>query len=456
MTGRLANRSAWVGGTSALVGVALWAWLPSQVDPSLLATAVPGPLAVTLITTGTLRPLQSLSYRSPVPGREVEVVALAPEGSLVQAGDLVARLDTTELVQELDRAREEERQAQLDLEVAEGEAEEAQAAVRASTDGEGALNDAEVRTRQQVAERKAERLRHEHATLLPLLNRGIITAEELARTASALEQAEEELGLARRRAEVMLGLTRPREKARAELQRAQKASQLGRAKIRSGEALARVEALQKLVDDCSLYAQRPGMVVYDEYLNASPRRKVRVGDRVSSSQGIVTIPEVSRMMVEASIDEADVHRVRPGQPAKVYVEALGGAAMPGRVVRVGTLASASLGRPLDDRRFDLVIELDSSDERLRPEMTARADIAVASKADALLIPVTAVEGDGTRFFVRIPRGRGVEFRQVTLGDANSDVVDVVSGLRAGEEVIVPGPPVRSMRPEGRRDAVAPR
>lgn len=460
MTTRPGGRGVWLAGAAAIVAAIAWVGLRPGVDPALVATAVRGPLTVTLTATGTLRPLQSLTYRSPVPGREVEVVALAPEGTRVEAGDLVARLDTTELALELDRAREEARQAELDLDVAAGELDEARAAVRSVTEGEGALTEAEVSTRLQVAERKAERLRREHAALEPLLARGVITAEELGRTASALEQADEELALARRRAEVMQGLTRPRERARAELQRAQKEAQLGRARMRVSEAAVRIALLQTLVDGCSLYAQRPGLVVYEEFLNASPRRKIRVGDRVTSSQGLVTIPEVSRMMVEASVGETDVHRVAPGQKATIYVEALGGAALAGQVARVGTLASASIGRPLEDRRFDLVIELDASDDRLRPEMTARADIAVAAKADALLIPVSAVDDDGGRFVVRVARGRAVERRAVTLGDANDDVVDVLHGLQAGDRVLLAGPSTApagsAVTAPGASDAMAPR
>lgn len=439
MSRPLRGRAAWALGAVVLAGAAAWVWLRPAVDQSRLATVTRGPLTVTLTTTGTLRPLQALTYRSPVPGREIEIVHLAPEGARVEAGDLVARLDTTELALELDRARDEARQAELDLEVAEGEFEDAKAAVRGAAEGEGALNEAEVRTRLQVAERKAGRLRQEHATLEPLLARGVITAEELGRTASALEQAEEELALARRRAEVMQGLTRPRERARADLQRAQKASQLGRARLRAGEAATRIALLQKLVDGCSLYAQRAGMVVYEEYLNASPRRKIRVGDRVTSSQGIVTIPEVSRMLVEASVGETDVHRVLPGQPATVHVEALGAATLRGAVSRVGTLASASIGRPLDDRRFDLVIELDTSDDRLRPEMTARADIAVEVKPDVLLVPVAAIADDGGRFVVRVLTRGGLDVRPVTLGDANDTVAEVLTGLAAGDRVVLPWP-----------------
>jgi multidrug efflux pump subunit AcrA (membrane-fusion protein) len=122
------------------------------------------------------------------------------------------------------------------------------------------------------------------------------------------------------------------------------------------------------------------------------------------------------------------------------VEALGGAMLTGTVARVGTLASSSIGRPLDDKRFDLVIELDESHPALRPDMTARADITVAIRDDVLLVPVTAIVDDGARFVVRVARGRRVEMRPVTVGASNDDAAEIVSGLQEGERVILAGPP----------------
>src|SRR5262249_27458784 len=139
-----------------------------------------------------------------------------------------------------------------------------------------------------------------------------------------------------------------------------------------------------------IYARRPGLVVYEELLSANPRRKIRVGDRVTASQGLVTIPEVNRMLIEASVSEAEMHRVQPSQPAAGRGEGFPDVGLTGRVARIGALARASADRPFEDKRFDLVIELDPTTADLRPEMTARADIVVGAKSDALLVPINAV------------------------------------------------------------------
>jgi HlyD family secretion protein len=436
-----------IAATAVLVA-GVWWWRTPAGGEGLTAVVTRGALVATLTSSGTLKPIQSITYRSPVSGRDIEIRELAPEGSKVGEGDLLVRLDTTDLELELTRLRQELRQAQLDAQVAEGEWDEAGAEVKAVTEGEGALSVEEARTTLQRAEKKVERLREEHANLRPLLDRGFITRDELARTSDQLEQAEDELALARKRTDVVVQLSHPREQKRAALQLSQRASQLGHARARVQETSLRVDSLARLIDGCTIYARGPGMVVYEELLSANPRRKLRVGDRVFATQGIVTIPEVNRMLVEASVGEAEVHRVKPGQAVLVKVEAFPGLLLKGRVARVGALASASAARPFDDKRFDLVIELDPTTAELRPEMSIRADVVVGERQDVLLVPVTAVFNQDGRQVVYVDALAGPEARPVTTGEANDRMVEVTTGLREGDRVRLtePGAPAKAAAP----------
>lgn len=188
-----------------------------------------------------------------------------------------------------------------------------------------------------------------------------------------------------------------------------------------------------------MYARRPGLVVYEEFVGASPRRKIRVGDRVTASQGLITIPDLNRMLLETSTSEADVHRLRPSQRADIRLEAFPDLRLTGRVARVGTLASALPDRSLDEKRFELVIEIDRASAELRPEMTARADIHIAERSAVLLVPVNAIfERDGSPV-CHVVRGLGVETRAVQLGESGEFAVEVISGLGEGERVMLIDP-----------------
>lgn len=418
----------------------------SAADGALSATVARGTLTVRLTETGTLRPAESITYRSPLGGREAEIVSLVAEGMGVSEGDLLVRLDTTDLKRELERAVQEARQAEVELQVAEVELQEGRDTVESLKEGEGALGVEEARSGLRLAEKKAERLRDEHEKLKPLMEKGFITRDELDRAAFEAEQAESDLQLARRKADVYIRRTHPQGEQRAQLQLAQKQAALENARARAREARARVRALQESIEGCGIHARRAGLVVYEEFLGANPRRKVRVGDRVTQSQGLVTIPEVKRMMVEASVNEADVHRVQPGQPATITLDAFPGLRLAGRVVRVGTLARGSADRALDEKRFDLVVEIDPTGADLRPEMTARVDILVGERGRVLLVPVNAVfEHQGVPV-CHVLRPFRVETRQVDLGESNGLYAEVLAGLREGERValtdVASGPGVR--------------
>jgi HlyD family secretion protein len=422
---------------AAAVTIAFWG--RSAAEPALVAAIRRGTLTATLTTSGTLKPIQSITYRSPLAGRETEIVELVGEGTRVREGDLLVRFDTTDLERDIARAKQEVAQARMDLVVAEIERKEAEAAVKGVAEGEGALAVEEAKTRLQLAEKKVDRLREEHDQLKPLLDNGFITREELKKTVDELEQAEEDLALAKKRADVVIGLNHPRDTQHAALQLAQRESQLENTRIRALEADARLQLLLAQLEHCRVVARRPGLVVYEEFLNANPRRKVRVGDRVSASQGVITIPEVNRMLLEASVSEAEVHRVHAGQAASIRVEAFPGEMVSGTVARVGTLARASADRPFDEKRFDLIIDVAPTDLELRPEMTARGDITVGTRANVLLAPVNAVFDDKGVTVVHLRRGGAVETRAVRVGEGNDTAAEILSGVAEGDELMLTAP-----------------
>ena len=397
-----------------------------------------GALAATLVESGTLRAARSVTYRSPVNGQEVEIVHLAPEGVRVGPGDLLVRLETRGLGVELRRAMDAVQEAQLALQVAELELLEATANLDSTVDGEGSLTIEESRTNLALAERRVERRRREVESLEPLLEQGFITGDELDRSRDELERAEADLAIARRRARVLVEQTHPVATRRAELQLAQKRAQRQAVERRLDVARRQVDEMAALIERSTIHADAPGLVVYEEFRASSPRRKIRLGDRVTPSQGIVRVVDVGGMLVQTSVLERSVHRVQPGQPVTVRVEAFPELRLSGRVATVGALASTTFDQRLEGKRFDVTVELDASNAELRPEMTARVDILVGERRDVLRVPINAVFDDDGLTLVNVLRGRRVEPRQVELGEQNQRFVEVVTGVAEGERVALWG------------------
>ncbi len=226
--------------------VALTLVLRRPATPGAFATVAVtrGPLHVTLSEAGTLRPAQALTYRSRVPGREIEITWLAPEGSQVKDGDLLARLDTTELEGDLEKATQAVRQAQLDAQVAEAERQASSSALDALSGGRGALDADEAQFNLKIAEQKAERLKKEYEAFVPLLEKGFVTRDELDQAAQEAEQAQGAAELARRRAAILTEQSVPQERQRATLDVAHRNAQLEVARQRMTDSSSRVAQLK--------------------------------------------------------------------------------------------------------------------------------------------------------------------------------------------------------------------
>jgi len=418
-----------------LGATALWWLRPTTIPAASDDVAVlTGPMVVRLIESGTLRPGRAVTYRSPLEGREVEVTFLAPEGLQVQPGDLVARLDPTLLTKDLERTEQTLAQARLELRVLDDQLSEMQATVRATEDGDDSIDVEEAVVALTLAERQLERAKREVSELTPLLAAGFITRDELDRAVLDAAQREAAARLARRRLDALRNQVQPQNRQKAQLQAAQQAARQRFAADRLHDLEGQVAALRGAIDACAIYADAGGLVVYEENVSANPRRRVRVGDRVTPSQGLITIPEIDRMVIETSVREVDVHQVAVGLPVAIRLDAFPDQVLTGAVELVGTLARSPMDRPYDEKRYEVRVTVPASPLPLRPDMTARVEIRVAERKAATLLPITAVfERDG-RKVAHVVRAGGVETRPLELGLFDGTYFEVLSGVAPGDRV----------------------
>jgi len=152
----------------------------------------------------------------------------------------------------------------------------------------------------------------------------------------------------------------------------------------------------------------------------------------------VTIIDLSRLQVDALVDETDIGRVKVGQSATFTVDSYPDEEFAGTV-------SAIYPKAIIDQNvvnYDVVITIANPRGLLRPDMTANVTIAVATREDVLAVPNKAIRReDGTKVVYVLQNG-SPERRAVKTGWKDSDYTEVVSGLKEGEPVLVgdvPGP-----------------
>ena len=152
------------------------------------------------------------------------------------------------------------------------------------------------------------------------------------------------------------------------------------------------------------------------------------GMRVMAGQTLFRVTDLSVVWVEADVPEQDMARVRVGQPATVTLDAYPDQALAGRTTYIyPTVAETT-------RTGKVRFQFPNRGGRVRPGMFATV-LLTTSEADALLVPVDALLDAGRDQLVFVALGDGrFEPRPVTVGRRTRDDVEILTGIKEGEQV----------------------
>ncbi len=156
-----------------------------------------------------------------------------------------------------------------------------------------------------------------------------------------------------------------------------------------------------------------------------------------SAPTFVTLIDLSRLEVDAYVDEVDIGGVKVGQSATFNVDAYPDRTFKGKVEAIQPQAV------IQDNvvNYDVIIGIDDTFENvLRPKMTASVTINLDSQKGVLVVPAKAVKHEGGKAFVMVPgaAGKGYAQRPVTVGRESGDFVQIKAGLSNGDKVLVAG------------------
>lgn len=198
-------------------------------------------------------------------------------------------------------------------------------------------------------------------------------------------------------------------------------------KISNGLKMARAQ--QKLhtknLAETRLYAPFRGVLL---------KRGVEVGEIISAGLPLFGVSDISRVHVNASVPETDLHLVKLGSEARIYVASLD-SSFSGSVIEVGSLAEPTT------RAFSVRIEVRNPGGTLRPGMTAEIQIPSGREEEVITVPGEAVlrDIDNTAYVFVVDDVKRQAFRRkISLGKIDENSIAVVAGLAQGELVVVGG------------------
>ncbi len=172
-------------------------------------------------------------------------------------------------------------------------------------------------------------------------------------------------------------------------------------------------------------------------------RDVQVGDAVSSilvlgstATLVMTLGDTHQVYVKGKVDESDIAKVYLGQAARIKVQSFPGRSFAGTVTKI-----APLGVEKDNvTTFEVQVSIDNPGGELKANMTANAEIVLEEHKNVLTVPEQAVIYDKDRsasVWVPDPHGKdGHRVVPIKVGLSNGSRIEVLSGLRAGDKVVL--------------------
>ena len=237
-----------------------------------------------------------------------------------------------------------------------------------------------------------------------------------------------------------------------------------------GTQVATLRANQDMLDKTIALAPFDGIVTN---MPVKEGETVVTGIQNTAGSTLMTLADMSVITAEVKVDETDIVNIQMGQPAEVTVDALPGKVFKGHVTLVGDQAllrstgvatSQSTTGTEEAKDFKVVVTLDAPDNSLRPGLSTTAKITTAHKTNALSLPIQALtmhspETDAAKGGVQAASisttpaasktpEQGVyvvdkdakgklraKFEPVTTGITGATDIEVVSGLKEGDEIV---------------------
>ncbi len=242
------------------------------------------------------------------------------------------------------------------------------------------------------------------------------------------------------------------ENAKLALLRAQLESRSGILKAEADLAAAKAtfemqdRQLKEQLEDVGkmvIKADKEGLVVYDIGSSRwySSDVRVEVGAKINPRQQLMIIPDLTTLQIRTKVYEAIIDDVHPGLPAHVKLENKPDQTFSGKLVRVGVLPD-SQNRWLNPgvKVFSVIVKLDQDIEGLRPGMSSEVEIELAKLDNVLSVPIASVYSEQDKTFCyRVGDGGSYERAAVQLGRMNNTYVQILSGLQAGDRVLLTPP-----------------
>ena len=398
-----------------------------------------------IVEPGEVESAENVEIKSKVKSRGsggVSILEIIPEGTLVKKGDFLVRLDDAGLQKELLRQRISVHQANANLVKAQADVEAAKLALQEYLSGTFRQNEEQLESAEFVAKENFRRAEEYLAYSQKLAAKGYVSEAQLEADQFAVEKAVKELDLAQTRLEVLRTHTQKAKVNDLNASILTTEARLESARNSYELELTQEREIEDQIVNCTILSPADGEVTYANVNNKGV--VIAEGEEVRENQTIIRLPDSSRLLVQAKINESRVEQVKTGMKCRITIDAIRDVELEGSVQSVSDYPWPAFDRyRAHIKEYGTKIIINDAPKGLRTGMTAKVTILSELIEDALQIPLPAVfRKKGQAYCLVAGEEEELELREIELGPNNMSHAVVRSGLQEGESVVINPDPFR--------------
>ena len=365
-----------------------------------------GPMSVWSEYTGHVEAREVVELASRL-GGSATIVYLAPEGSAVKKGDVLARFDTSDAERELVKLNQDYDTANSEMQ----SLEKAELPIERS--------DLQLQVDEQVNKVKLED--KFIADSEDLVKQGLMSEEELGQERTEADKEHRELTSLQAKLDLTTRYLQPLkvQQARSKLLAAQQALGLGKRQL----------------ENSTISAPEAGVLEFRPVPIGGEYRVVRVGDSVFQNQSFMYLPDTRSLLVHCEVPEAEFDHVPVGAQAVVRPLARPDIQFKGSVQSVGSVARGVLDQPAWQRYFQTLIAMQDVEAVFKPGMTVSVQVLSYHTESAVLLPREALRWEAGEPYVLLKGAFGTHRRAVRVGHSDLNDYEILDGLKPGDSVL---------------------
>jgi len=213
---------------------------------------------------------------------------------------------------------------------------------------------------------------------------------------------------------------------------------ISRDEVKMNLLVGKDKKYQLAFDEARIMAPQSGMLIYGRTFGRGGSRKLTIGSYVSMQNPVIaTLPDLSILNSETYVEEIYISRIKVGDSARVYIDALKNQEKIGAISNISNVGQEMTG--YDSKVFKVNIRIASDNDKVKPAMTTNNEIIIAREQNVLVIPRSALFSDEGKQFVYLKELGGISIKNVECGNQNDKFVVIRKGLKEGDKILLNKP-----------------